>query len=100
MGDFTPNPDQSTYANHINGEHGSEMEPMPNSWRRSSPLPPSEFRSRWIRFANLDNTMLPTVSNSQHLDCTGNWVSHLDAAYTRIANQYKNKSAGDSGRTV
>jgi Abnormal spindle-like microcephaly-assoc'd, ASPM-SPD-2-Hydin len=94
MGDATPNADQWAYANQVTGENGSEMGPMPNGWRRSSPLPASEFPIAVDSVGNLDDVMLPTIGNSHHLDCTGSWVSHRDAADTRIVNQYKNKSAG------
>jgi len=38
--------------------------------------------------------LIPIVGNSQHLDCTGNWVSHRDAADARAINQYKTGGKG------
>jgi hypothetical protein len=43
---------------------------------------------------NLDAVILPTVGNSQHLNCSGNWVSHRDAADQRVVAQYQNNSTG------
>jgi hypothetical protein len=42
----------------------------------------------------LDNILLSTVGNSQHLDCSGNWVSHRDSADQRIVSQYQNGGHG------
>jgi len=44
--------------------------------------------------ANLDAILLPTIGNSQHLDCNGNWVNHRDAADTRILAQYQSGGSG------
>jgi hypothetical protein len=43
---------------------------------------------------NLENVLLPTVGNSQHLDCTGKWVSHRDGADQRIIHQYQTGGPG------
>jgi len=94
MGDSSPASDQWKYAAQVTGENGSEMGAMPTNWRRSSPLADGTYPISEDAVANLDSVMLPTIGNSQHLDCQGNWVSHRDAADTRIVNQYKNKSAG------
>jgi pectate lyase len=94
MGDSSPASDQWKYAVQVTGENGSEMGAMPTGWRRSSPLADGTYPISEDSTANLDNVMLPTIGNSQHLDCQGNWVSHRDAADTRIVNQYKNKSGG------
>jgi hypothetical protein len=33
--------------------------------------------------------LLPTVGNSQHLDCLGNWVSNRDSQDARVIAQYQ-----------
>jgi len=38
--------------------------------------------------------LLPSVANSQHVNCNGNWVSHRDSADSRVISQYKNRSSG------
>ena len=43
---------------------------------------------------NLDNVLLGTIGNSQHLDCKGNWVSHRDSADQRIIEQYRARGPG------
>jgi pectate lyase len=97
-GRTTPNADQIgelTYQ--ITGENGDEVNGhFPSSWQRSQPLPASNaFPIVADPAANLGNILLPTIGNSQHLDCSGNWVSHRDPEDTRIINQYKNH--GDGG---
>src|SRR4029077_6082424 len=38
--------------------------------------------------------LLPSVANSQHVNCNGNWVSHRDSADSRVISQYKNRGSG------
>ena len=64
--------------------------PWPSSWFRSTPLPTQKFPIVADPVENLDDVLLPTVGNSQHLDCNGNWVSNRDSQDTRIINVYKN----------
>jgi hypothetical protein len=68
---------------------------VPSSWFRGSPLAGQTFPITADSVANLDNVLLPTVGNSQMVDCTGNWVNRRDSVDNRIVTQYKNKSAGN-----
>jgi pectate lyase len=77
----------------ISGENGSEMASVPDSWKRNTP-DTREFPISADPASSLDSLLLPTVGNSQHLDCSGNWVSHRDAADSRVINQYKNGGNG------
>jgi hypothetical protein len=80
----------------ITGENGDETGPIPSSWKRSSPMDASNaFPIVPDSADDLDSIMLGTVGNSQHVDCNGNWVSHRDAADSRIVKQYEN--GGDGG---
>ena len=69
--------------------------PWPSSWFRSSPLPAEQFPIVADPVTNLDSVLLPTVGNSQHLDCTGKWVSNRDSQDARIINVYQNNLADD-----
>ena len=89
-----PNGDQYTMASHITGENGREDGPIPQSWKRYGPLPPTPFPIAVDPVANLEAMMLPTIGNSQHLSCTGAWVDHRDDADNRIINQYKSQAPG------
>jgi hypothetical protein len=80
----------------ITGENGDETGPIPGSWERSGPMDASNsFPIVPDPADNLDNVLLGTVGNSQHVDCNGNWVSHRDSADLRIISQYQN--GGDGG---
>ena len=84
-----------TLVANITGENGDETGPIPSSWQRSSPMDPSNsFPIVPDPAANLDSLLLGTIGNSQHLDCSGNWVSHRDAADQRIIAQYQNGGSG------
>jgi len=89
-----PSGDQYLMAAQIDGENGDEQGPLPSSWIRSSPMPPPAFPISADAVGNLDNVLLGTVGNSQHLDCNGNWVSHRDPADQRVINQYQTGGAG------
>jgi hypothetical protein len=79
----------------ITGENGDETGPIPGSWQRGGPMDASNsFPIVPDPAANLDAIMLSTVGNSQHLDCSGNWVSHRDSADQRIVSQYQNGGSG------
>lgn len=69
--------------------------PMPASWFRSSPLPAEQFPIVADDVTKLENVMLPTVGNSQHLDCLGNWVQSRDPRDTRIIGVYQNNLPDD-----
>lgn len=69
--------------------------PVPSSWQRGSPMAASNNFPITVDSAqNLDSILLPTVGNSRHLDCLGNWVSHRDAQDARIIAQYQSGSSG------
>ena len=95
-GTNTPASDQyATLVHQITGENGNETGPIPSSWARPAPMAASNaFPIVADPAANLDDVLLPTVGNSQHLDCNGNWVSHRDAADTRIIAQYQSGGSG------
>jgi hypothetical protein len=85
----------ATLVNQITGENGNETGAIPSTWQRPAPMPPSNaFPIVPDPASSLDNVLLPTVGNSQHLDCSGNWVSHRDAADSRIIAQYQSGGAG------
>jgi hypothetical protein len=89
-----PNGNQYNMAAQISGENGNETGAIPSNWIRTSPMAGTAIPIVADSVTNLDSILLPTIGNSHHLDCNGNWVSHRDNADTRIINQYKNKSAG------
>jgi pectate lyase len=89
-----PNGNQYAMANEITGENGDEIGPLPSDWIRSSPMANTTFPIAADSVTNLDSILLPTVGNSQHLDCNGNWVSHRDPADARIINQYQTGGPG------
>jgi uncharacterized protein YjdB len=90
----SPTGDQYAMAAQITGENGNEEGAIPSSWIRTSPMAGTPIPIVSDSVSNLDSILLPTVGNSQHLDCSGNWVSHRDNADTRVINQYKNKGSG------
>ncbi len=89
-----PNGNQYNMAAEISGENGNETGTIPSGWIRTSPMAGTPIPIVPDSVTNLDSILLPTIGNSQHLDCNGNWVSHRDNADTRVINQYKNKSSG------
>ena len=89
-----PNGDQSVMANQITGENGDEIGALPSGWMRSSPMANTTFPIVADSVMSLDGVLLPTVGNSQHVDCGGSWVSHRDSADSRIVNQYKSRGPG------
>jgi hypothetical protein len=93
-GDSSPAADQwGRCTQQISGENGSETGPVPDSWKRNHPDPRS-FPITADPATSLDDLLLPTVGNSRHLDCTGGWAGHRDAADNRIINQYKTGGSG------
>lgn len=84
-----------TLVSQITGENGDETGPIPGSWERTGPMAASNAFPIVPEAADdLDSLMLGTVGNSQHVDCSGNWVSHRDSADLRIVNQYQNGGSG------
>ena len=90
------NSDQyGSLVNQITGENGNETGPIPSGWERSGPMEASNgFPIVPDPADKLDAILLGTIGNSQHLDCSGNWVSHRDAADARIVRQYENGGSG------
>jgi len=89
-----PSGNQYDMAAEIDGENGDEIGPVPSNWIRNSPMPAPTFPIDADPVGNLDSVLLPTVGNSQHLDCNGNWVSHRDSADRRIITQYQTGGSG------
>jgi pectate lyase len=67
----------------------------PSRWLRSSPLPKQVFPIIADDVNKLDSVLLPTVGNSQHLDCNGNWVGSRDSEDQRIISVYQNHQPDD-----
>ena len=68
--------------------------PIRSGWQRSTPLPAEPFPIIPDAANSLDSVLLPTVGNSQHLDCNGNFVSNRDSQDTRVTNQYIARGPG------
>jgi pectate lyase len=84
-----------TLVAEITGENGDETGSIPSSWERTGPMAASNaFPIVPDATDNLDGLMLGTVGNSQHVDCSGNWVGHRDSADLRIITQYQNGGSG------
>jgi pectate lyase len=88
------NGDQYLMVSHISGENGRENGTIPDNWKRTKPMPPTDFPIAADPVEKLDSILLPTVGNSQNLDCQGMWVSRRDEADKRIILQYQSKSPG------
>jgi hypothetical protein len=89
-----PNGDQYLMASRITGENGRENGSIPPNWKRRIPLPPTDFPIVADPVANLEGILLPTIGNSQHLNCAGTWVTHRDEADSRIIAQYQSQGKG------
>jgi pectate lyase len=89
-----PSGNQYLMAAQVAGENGEEQGSLPSSWIRSSPMPAPAFPINADPVGDLDAVMLGSVGNSRHLDCSGNWVGHRDAADARIVAQYQNRGSG------
>ena len=94
-GQSDPSGDQTELTGEVPGEGLSENGAVPSGWYRSSQLQRQEFPITADSASNLDNVLLPTVGNSQHLDCSGNLVSNRDSEDTRVVNQYINGGSGN-----
>ncbi|HEX4379950.1 MAG TPA: hypothetical protein VH022_07965 [Candidatus Acidoferrum sp.] len=75
-------------------EGGDRGGAIPSSWFRNSPLQSETFPIQADSVSDLENVMLNTVGNSQHLDCSGNFVSNRDSQDARVIAQYKAKGPG------
>src|SRR6202050_2809893 len=95
-GTNTVNSDQyGELVSEITGENGDETGAIPGSWKRSSPMNArNSFPIVPDPATSLDNIMLSTIGNSQHLDWNGNSVSHRDLADQRIVSQYQHGGNG------
>jgi pectate lyase len=94
-GQSNPSGDQTELTGEVPGEGLSESGAVPSGWYRSSQLQAEEFPITADSASNLDNVLLPTVGNSQHLDCSGNFVSNRDVEDTRVVTQYMNGGSGN-----
>jgi len=74
------------------GDRGGDI---PSSWFRSSPQQASTFPIQADSVSDLDNVMLNTVGNSQHLDCGGNFVANRDSQDARVIAQYQANGPGN-----
>jgi hypothetical protein len=73
----------------------TDLGAFPSSWQRSAPLPSaSAFPITVTPAPGLLALLAPTVGNSQHLDCNGNWVSHRDPEDTRIVGEVTSHGTG------
>jgi hypothetical protein len=75
-------------------EGGDRGGAIPSSWYRSSPQQGETFPIQADSVSDLDNVMLNTVGNSQHLDCGGNFISNRDSQDARVIAQYKSNGPG------
>lgn len=76
--------------------HGGSIPiaPVPDAWYRNTPLAASTFPIVPDPVTNLDAILIPTVGNSQHLDCQGNFVNYRDSQDSRVIAEYQNKGSG------
>jgi hypothetical protein len=79
---------------HQGWEGGDRLGPMPSNWFRNMPLPAEEFPIVADSVDRLDDVLLSTIGNSQHLDCDGHWVANRDAMDARLIDQYQNRGRG------
>jgi uncharacterized protein YjdB len=88
-----PSGDQTKMTSQGN-EGGDTGSAVPSSWFRSSPMSAQAIPIVADPESNLDSVMLPTVGNSQGIDCNGNWVNRRDSVDVRIITQYQNNTSG------
>jgi hypothetical protein len=88
-----PSGDQTKMTSQGN-EGGDTGSAVPSSWFRSSPMSAQAIPIVADSESNLDSVMLPTVGNSQRIDCNGNWVNRRDSVDVRIITQYQNNTSG------
>ncbi|MCA1706660.1 MAG: hypothetical protein LC808_26705 [Actinobacteria bacterium] len=88
-----PNGNQWALANEVNDEGGGDIGPVPQSWRRSSPMANTAFPITAQDVNTLESTLLPagtpkSVGAGARLDCNGNWVNNRDSQEVKLINQY------------
>lgn len=77
-------------AAQASSEGGPETGVVPQSWRRSSPLPPEPNPILADTTNGLDAAILATVGNSQGLTCDGSWFSRRNAIDLMLVQAYPN----------
>jgi pectate lyase len=75
-------------------KEGVTIAPVPAAWFRSTPLTAETYPIVADPAENLDAVLLPTVGNSQRLNCDGTWASARDSQDARIIAQYQAQGAG------
>ncbi len=80
--------DQWAMAGQITSYQGSPVGPVPTSWQRSTPMPAQQYPISADDVNDLESILLPTVGDSQRLDCNGNWVMNRDSVDTRLISEY------------
>ena len=90
----TPNDSSQKAMTSQGWEGGDRGGAIPSSWFRNSPQQGETFPIQADSVTDLDNVMLNTVGNSQHLDCGGNFVSNRDSQDARVIAQYQAKGPG------
>lgn len=92
----TVNSNQAALFHKAAGENvGSDEGLAPSGWIRTTPLASATPYPITVDPApGLLAELAPLVGNSQHLDCNGNWVSHRDAADSRIVKQVQTQGTG------
>jgi hypothetical protein len=73
---------------------GVTVAPVPAAWFRSTPLTAETYPIVADPAENLDAVLLPTVGNSQRLNCDGTWASARDSQDARIIAQYQAHGVG------
>ncbi len=91
----TPNDSGQQNMTQQGWEGGDRGGDIPSSWFRSSPQQASTFPIQADSVSDLDNVMLNTVGNSQHLDCSGNFVANRDSQDARVIAQYQANGPGN-----
>lgn len=79
--------DKWDMVKHVHCENGVILENFPIKYRRSLPLAPVGVPISALPVAELESQLLPTIGNSQQIDCTGNWVFKRDSQDARIVSE-------------
>lgn len=82
-----PSGNQWLMAAHITGENGAETGST-SPFQRTSPMPSETFPIIADAATSLEANMMPTVGDSQRLDCLGAWINVRDAVDARWNTQY------------
>ncbi|MBV8514080.1 MAG: hypothetical protein JO260_02150 [Acidobacteria bacterium] len=91
----TPNDSGQQNMTQQGWEGGDRGGSIPSGWFRGSALQGETFPIQADNVSNLDNVMLNTVGNSQHLDCSGNFVNNRDSQDARVIAQYQANGPGN-----